>query len=376
MKSFRLFHPRRDRRGILLCGAYGMGNVGDETVLHTILARLNQLAPEEPVTVLSRDPEHTRRTYGVEAIHLFHLHRFILLARRTRLYISGGGTLLQDVTSSRSLYLYLLTIWLAKALGNQVLLYGNGIGPIGRAANRRRTARVLRRSVDLFTLRDPRSLEELEGMGIPKSKTLLTADPALGLEPEGAAAVDQVMMQAGLEPGERYLGFALRPWDGFLEKAPLFAALADYAWERYGLKAVFLPIVSSQDLPAARLTAQHLRRAPFYLVERLDQSPYQAVDLFSRMEAVVSMRLHGLIFASGQGVPAVGVAYDPKVSAFMEYSSQQAYCSLSEATLPLLSACLDRALGAGHAPEQLEKLRQAEAGNGQALERLLKSGKS
>ena len=42
----------------------------------------------------------------------------------------------------------------------------------------------------------------------------------------------------------------------------------------------------------------------------------EVIGVLSRMTAVVSMRLHGLIFAAGQGVPLIGVAYDPKVTAF------------------------------------------------------------
>ncbi|MCD7928330.1 MAG: polysaccharide pyruvyl transferase CsaB [Oscillospiraceae bacterium] len=371
MNILRLFSSRRKRRGILLCGAYGMGNVGDEAVLHTILTCLGSAAPEEPVTVMSKNPERTWRTHGVQAIHLFHLHKFFLLARRTRLYISGGGTLLQDATSGRSLYFYLLTIWLAKALGNQVMLYGSGIGPIRRPRGRRWTAWVLKHCVDKITLRDPLSMEELETLGLAGDQALLTADPALTVMPEQPAAVDRVMVQAGLEPEGRYLGMALRPWEGFEEKAPQFAALADYAWRKYGLKTVFLPIVSDQDLGAARLTAGAVEEAPCAFLERLDGSPYQAVDLFSRMQAVVSMRLHGLIFAAAQAVPAVGVAYDPKVSAFMAYSGQDACCALEEASFPRLAQLLDRAMDRGRKPERLEALRRAEADNGRALKALL-----
>ncbi len=373
MNILRLFSSRRERRGILLCGAYGMGNAGDEAILHTILTQPQAAAPGEPVTVLSKDPEQTRRVHGTESIHLFHLHKFFLQARRTRLYISGGGTLLQDVTSSRSLYFYLLTIWLAKALGNRVILYGSGIGPICRPKGRARAARVLSACVDSMTLRDPLSLKELEGLGLSAQNALLTADPALAVEPEDAPAVDRAMIQAGLEPEGRYLGLVLRPWPGFEEKASQFAALADYAWEKYGLKTVFLPLAPDPDLPAARRAAERIQKAPFCFVDRLDRSPRQAADLFSRMQAVVSMRLHGLIFAAAQSVPAVGVAYDQKVSAFMEYSGQRTYCDLGQADFSRLAALLDLALCGGNGPET-EKLRRAEAGNGLALEKILHAG--
>lgn len=56
---------------------------------------------------------------------------------RTRLYINGGGSLMQDVTSRRSLWFYLFTISAAKKLGNRVLMYGCGIGPIHYPSNRR-----------------------------------------------------------------------------------------------------------------------------------------------------------------------------------------------------------------------------------------------
>ena len=45
---------------------------------------------------------------------------------------------------------------------------------------------------------------------------------------------------------------------------------------------------------------------------------------------VVSMRLHALIFAAGQGVPVVGISYDPKVSGFMDYLDQKNYVTLED----------------------------------------------
>ena len=48
----------------------------------------------------------------------------------SELIISGGGSLLQDVTSKRSLLYYLSIIGLGKLFGKKVMLFAQGIGPI------------------------------------------------------------------------------------------------------------------------------------------------------------------------------------------------------------------------------------------------------
>ena len=55
-----------------------------------------------------------------------------------RAYISGGGTLIQNVTSGRSLLYYLSNISRAHAAGNHVMMYGCGIGPVQYPGDRRR----------------------------------------------------------------------------------------------------------------------------------------------------------------------------------------------------------------------------------------------
>lgn len=62
------------------------------------------------------------------------------------------------------------------------------------------------------------------------------------------------------------------------------------------------------------------------------------------MAAVVSMRLHGLIFAAGQGTPLVGVSYDPKVEAFLDYIGQPRHMMLQELKPASLCALVDDAL--------------------------------
>ena len=68
------------------------------------------------------------------------------------------------------------------------------------------------------------------------------------------------------------------------------------------------------------------------------------IGLMSRMSAVVSMRLHGLIFSAGHGVPLVGLVYDPKVSSFLDYLGYEHYIDLSEVSADKLCALIENAL--------------------------------
>ena len=150
-------------------------------------------------------------------------------------------------------------------------------------------------------------------MGVTRPQVILSADPTVILPAAPAQVVDGILESQGIDPHGRYIGFALRPWPGFEAKAAVFGAAADYAYETYGLTPVFLPIERRLDVGAAQLAAQHMK-APHYILPQTGRSDH-TIGLFARMQAVVSMRLHALVFSAGQGVPLVGVVYDQKKSA-------------------------------------------------------------
>ena len=93
------------------------------------------------------------------------------------------------------------------------------------------------------------------------------------------------------------------------------------------------------------------------------------------MEIVVSMRLHALIFAAGQGIPLAGVVYDPKVSAFLRYIGQELFTDLDALTEENLRDMIDRAAAQASHPEAqaaaVERLQAMERKNVETARRLL-----
>ena len=365
--------PKRDRDGVVICGAYGRGNAGDDAILEAILQEMRSIDPDMPITVLTKDPKATRLTYRVQTAGRMDVGTWKKAMRHAGLYINGGGSLIQDVTSRRSLWFYLHNIQAAHKAGCKVQMYGCGIGPVLREQHRKLAARVLNASVDVITLREPDSLKELQSMGVTKPEILLTADPALTLPAASEDEIDSVLLRAGIPPHGKYLCFALRNWKGFEDKAPLFAQAAKYAYETYGLTPVFAAVEKHLDPVAGRLAATGLD-IPHYFLDDAG-SAGTIIGALSRMQAVVSMRLHALIFAAGQGIPLAGVVYDPKVSAFLRYIGQENFLDLDALTTDALKAMIDRMVSSPISPEEqaaaVQKLRQIEQVNVDTARRLL-----
>jgi len=71
-------------------------------------------------------------------------------------FISGGGGLLQDKTSLRSLIYYTTLINIAKSLKKKTIIFAQGIGPLNKNISKGIIKKTLNK-VDLITVRDEES---------------------------------------------------------------------------------------------------------------------------------------------------------------------------------------------------------------------------
>ncbi len=345
----RFHRPKEVRESVVICGSYGRGNAGDDAILEAIVQEMRALDPERTICVMSRRPKETRIVYRTGAIYTFNVFRVLRKFRKAALYINGGGSLMQDVTSTRSLWYYCYTLWAAKNRGCKVMMYGCGIGPINRKTNRKMASKVIDQSVDRITLRDDISRSELERMGITKPDIRVSADPTIILNPAPREIVNLAMEREGIRVDGRYIGFGLRAWKGLDAALPEIAAAANYAYEKHGMTPVFVPIEFPNDLiPAERVGA--LLKCPWHAV-RTRYPMETTIGILARMETVVGIRLHALMFSAGQGVPVVGLSYDIKVDGFLKYIGSRTCLPLSSVKAADICRLIDECVSGALNPE-------------------------
>jgi len=349
---------------IVISGYYGFKNSGDEAVLKSILTALEQEGQAAGVTinpvVLSIDPEWTEATYGVKSVHRMKLGEVRQAIKESDGLISGGGSLLQDATSPKTIPYYLGVLKIAQWLGKPTFIYAQGVGPVNRKLFHPMIRSVFRKC-SYISVRDTQSGELLQTMGISAEAIQVVPDPVMGLplledKHEHSHVVPDVVALQGTE-AERFegvdgqaaplevdsstpgteasvghveeadghlptIGISVRRWHPELKE---LQSIADGLKELAASRKVhlrFLPFHKPDDLEASRYIAELIGDVKSngseisYYVE--EEQPQDMLMEVSRCDVVLGMRLHSLIYAANRRVPLLGISYDPKIDHFLK----------------------------------------------------------
>ena len=333
---------------VVISGYYGFDNAGDEAVLAAMLADLRRLCPDLEPVVLSGAPARTARRHGVHAIPRLAPTAVRQALRGADLFISGGGTLLQDATGWGSVPYYGGLMMLAQRSGVPVFVYAQGIGPLRRPVLRRWAGRALAAARGV-TVRDAASAAEARRLGVPAERLAVTADPVFGFAGGGGGAALSGAAERLLSslPDGPIIGVSLRPVPGGGPPVPARAlsggsapepdgdpapvAVADLAdrvaaglrprLAALGARALPLPLYPAQDAPL--LAGLQAALGPWAVpwppqVDPAAFSPGDWLAVCRRLDLCLTMRLHGLIFAACAGVPFVACGDDPKLAGHVD----------------------------------------------------------
>ena len=314
---------------IVVSGYYGSKNGGDEAMLASMLQVLREEISDLSVTVISLNPEYTKQRHNVDAVPWLDIWTIIKRIRAADLLISGGGSLLQNVTSRRSLYYYLAIIFFAIIFGRRVMLYAQGIGPI-RGALANKLMNLIVNRVDLITVRDRGSLEELSRLEITRPKIYCTADPVLAINPVSLELGEKILSRYSTDCQDKLIGVAIRHWIDWENFRHELAAALDRLAEVTDAKIIFIPMKFPEDIRAAQATAEIMKEPCVVLDEEF--STRDILSLVGCMNVLIGVRLHALIFAGVMGVPMVGISYDPKIERFLDSIGEKPLGNLQNVT--------------------------------------------
>lgn len=283
------------QKKVVVSGYYGFENFGDEAILCVLTQELKK--NDISVTVISKSPEVTSKKLNVDSIYTFSIKNIIKTLKNSDVLISGGGSLLQDVTSMKSLFYYLFVIAIAIFYKKDVIIFAQGIGPIKNKIGQLFTKCLLKKC-KYITVRDKKSLALLNSWGVCSD---LVSDPVwnFSLQP--------------FKPQNK-VGIQLRSWstlpDKFLQK--LASVVAQKFFDK---EIVIYSFQDALDLDVCKKFQAYLseQNPNIKLILHSAMSIDETVKSFSELDCLIAMRYHACLLSLKYGIPTLALSYDEKV---------------------------------------------------------------
>ena len=349
---------RTGTRTLLLCGYYGENNLGDDALLQVLLQQI----PAGFTLLITANDREALRALAPRAGNVSRrsLGSVLGAVGRADALILGGGSLLQDSTSMRSLIYYLLLIVTARLQRRPILLWGQGLGPLNRPISRW----LVRQVLPLCTAaswRDQSSLDRSRRWA-PRLPAQMAPDPVWQMPPQswsGGGSIVVCWRPTSLldDSGWSVLLTALDELAAQLRSPVRWLAFHQHQ------DAVLFDALKDRGLIPAALAARSST-----IVPRSIETVFATVR---KARLVLPMRLHALILARLTGCPVAALSYDPKVEAAAEMAGVP-WLKLDK--LPSAASILSQWLASADTPadpQTIEQIRTQASAHGRMLDQFL-----
>jgi len=291
------------------------------------LTQLKEKGYSLDISVLSANPYSTSTLTDAFAIERFSFFAVVNEVFRCNALISGGGGLIQDITSFKSPLYYLGIIQIARLFRKPVLIYANGIGPLHHRINRF-LCKIVLNQCNAITLRDEASQRLLQTIGVHHS--IVTIDPIFSLHPEHAYNIDSYPHY------DNFIAICFGPNQQTNAKIDQLAAFLDEIGNITKLPLVFTPFYPDYDKRFS-IKLQQKMSTPSYLIDTFN-TPEDMLSLLRRCTFGIGMRLHFMILLSLLRKPILPFIYDPKVETFAQILHLQPVLTKNDDTASMMRA--------------------------------------
>ncbi len=318
---FRQLRETKASPKIVVVGNFGAGNIGDELILAGFLKKLGKELPRAKVVALGGNPNLIRRFHGVNALP--HLPtglqsfwkpgwwRSLKKIRESDAVVFPGGGLFTDEESWHAIFLWGIHLLVARYFWKPVYLLGQSIGPIKSDYLSDFTRFCLRRA-EWIGVRDSASANELKRLGIPARKIQTGRDTSFWLASR-APKVKNLKRNGVIK-----ILVSVRDFPKIKDKffRELSKAL-DQLSEKNNFR-IFFAEFGKEDAKTWKKISQKGKHSKLWKTLQFPESAEGVIGEIKKFDVVIGMRLHSLIAAKLAGIPAIGIAYSRKVSAFAE----------------------------------------------------------
>lgn len=266
----------------------------------------------------------------------------------------GGGNFYAHRPASPAFFWALVTLAFAIALGKQVAMLPQSVGPIeGRL--QRTLARAVLGRVPVIMLREPISLAFVRDvLNIEPDRLHLLPDLAFDLPPLPAARTEPELppgfnMTIGftvIDRGSQHQGFSRQD----LYEQSLMEVLKrlgrDYGAALHLFVQCYGPSPDQDDrLVSRRIYGRLCQQLPGIALHDGFQDASAVQEAMAQMDLVIASRMHTGIFALTNGTPIVLIGYQPKALGMIAAFDLEAYhCAIESVTPEALNMLVDRAL--------------------------------
>lgn len=277
---------------ISISGYYGYKNFGDEAILEVLVEHLKSIGCQD-ITVFSSDVEYTENKLKVNAVKRFDIPNVVKTIKNSDILISGGGSLLQDVTSLKSLIYYSAIIALGLLFNKTVIIFAQGIGPLNSSAAKFIVKNLLKYCT-YVTVRDENSFKLLESF---KVKSDLVCDPIYSLSVKDRNCDGSV-------------GIQLREFKTM--NYNLLQKLAMLVVNKFPNKKIkIFSLQKTQDYELSKKFESMLKSMNSDINTEIIED--NIIENISTLEYLFAMRFHAILVALKYGVKTCAINYDIKV---------------------------------------------------------------
>jgi len=319
---------------VVVCGAFGIGSVGDEAGLRVLVDILN----DATVTVLMRNPdsEYGRR-YGVrvhpklehatrEAAHgrIFRglnagddprpIEELLRLLHTADLLVLGPGDFFNEDclgVMRGALAEMAVMAWLAEWAGVPVMIYAASARLLTQTYTIAQ-ARYLLTMAKSVTIRDHLSIGLLADTGLPIDKIRECPDPVLCMpEHDRLPEIAEQLTPPVLAVSVRWLGYK------GAEIQAKYREMVRGICARWEGSIITIPqFVSDDGYPDDRQEAREILPNAIH-IDTSGLCPWEIESYYRLADRALVTRLHAAVFCHRVGIPFASIAYEPKVEGFL-----------------------------------------------------------